>query len=379
MREKLIILASFLLVVTAVVGLSMLRGEPDKPAASPAPKISAAGAFRGISLQLHNSSPDIPYQKYIDEIARAGANTLCLVVSAWQENCSSTSIFIDLRKTPSDRRVGELIAHARKLGLRVVFMPIVLLENQRTGEWRGMIKPEKDNWDDWWEDYTNYVLHYAGLAQAGGVDVFMVGSELISTETQDKRWRALIAKVRKAFKGRLSYSANWDHYTVVKWWDDLDLIGMTTYYDLTGGKKPTVERLVQAWKPIRDKILKWQAKTGRPILFTEVGWPNQETCAQFPWDYYRSKKPDPTAQANCFQAFFQTWADQDAVDGFLVWEWRNYPAQKTGPKDTPYVPCGKPAMNVIQKYLTRPAAKGRTDAAGATRPTTRPTTMPATK
>ncbi|HUS46791.1 MAG TPA: hypothetical protein VM098_01635, partial [Phycisphaerae bacterium] len=93
----------------------------------------------------------------------------------------------------------------------------------------------------------------------------------------------------------------------------------------------------------------------RPILFTEVGWPNQKTCAQYPWDYYRSPdKPDPTAQANCFEAFFQTWVGQKATAGFLVWEWRHHPDQKMDEKDPSYVPVGKPAMKVISKYLNGP-------------------------
>ncbi|HUU21683.1 MAG TPA: glycoside hydrolase TIM-barrel-like domain-containing protein [Phycisphaerae bacterium] len=349
--EKLVILLVFLLVVSAAVGLSELRRLTSKaPAASPPPlRPSAAREFRGICLQIHNGDPQHPYEKYIEEIAQTGANTLCLIVTGWQENCASTSIFIDLRKTPPDARVKGLIAHARKQGLRVIFMPIVLLENPNSGEWRGKIKPEK--WDDWWEDYTNYVLHYARLAQAAGAEVFIVGSELIKTEDQTDRWRALIRKVREVFKGRLSYSANWDHYRPVQWWDDLDLIGMTTYYDLTGGDKPTVERLCKSWKEIKSKILKWQAQINRPILFTEVGWPSQETCAQYPWDYYRSKKADPTAQANCFEAFFRTWIQEDSAAGFLVWEWRSWDGQKTGPQDTSYVPCGKPAMDVIKKYF----------------------------
>ena len=57
-----------------------------------------------------------------------------------------------------------------------------------------------------------------------------------------RRWRSLIRKTRKAYKGRLSYSANWDHYKDIEWWRDLDLIGMTVYYDLVGEKKPKIGR-----------------------------------------------------------------------------------------------------------------------------------------
>jgi hypothetical protein len=174
----------------------------------------------------------------------------------------------------------------------------------------------------------------------------------------------------------LSYSANWDHYRPITWWQDLDIIGMTTYYDLTGGKKPTVELLKESWRPLKEKILKWKGANypNHPILFTEVGWPNQATCAQYPWDYYRAMdKPDPEAQANCFEAFFAAWTDEPSVAGYLVWEWRNHPGHEIGPKDPSYVPCGKPAQKVIESHYraatTRKATTGPAKRAPASRPT----------
>jgi hypothetical protein len=327
---------------------------------APATRPAASGEFRGFSLQLNNSNLENPYEKLLDEIVATGANTVNLVVPGHQENCSSNSIFIDVRKCPGPKRVVEIVRYAKKIGLSVVLMPIVLLENGREGEWRGKINPEK--WEEWWKEYDSYILYNANLAQEGGADVFMVGSELVSTEKQSDKWKALIAEVRKVFKGRLSYSANWDHYKPIDWWGDLDIIGMTTYYDLTGGKKPTVETLVDAWKPIRKEILEWQAKINRPLIFTEVGWPNQVTCGQYPWDYYRSPdSPDPEAQANCFEAFFRTWASDTSTAGYLVWEWRTSVDQKIDEKDTSYSPEGKRAMAVIKKYLNQP--KGAPDKA----------------
>ena len=366
-KDKLIVLIAFLAALGVGVYLHIRSGTAESrgPAAGPM-KPSKAGEFRGISLQLHSSNPKVPYEKYIDRIATTGANTVSLVVPGYQENCASTSIFIDARKVPPPERVKALVARAKARKLRVVLMPIVLLENPGDDEWRGGISPPK--WDHWWEDYTNFICYWAHVAQDSGVDLLMVGSELVSTEDQTEPWRKLIARVRKIYtKGRLSYSANWDHYKIPKWWNDLDMIGMTTYHDLTGDRKPTLANILAGWRPIREQILTWRATINRPIIFTEVGWPNQPSCAQFPWDYYRSTETDPQAQAACFEAFFQTWITQKEVAGILVWEWQSREGQDISPKtDTSYVPCGKPAMDVIRKYFQ--AASPNADAAAGRSP-----------
>ncbi|MHC4718790.1 MAG: M56 family metallopeptidase, partial [Planctomycetota bacterium] len=106
------------------------------------------GEYRGITLRLHSSDPKIPFEKYVEEIAQTGANTICLSTAAYQENCSSSSLFIESRKAPTKARTIRLIQLARARGLRVVVMPIMLLENPRGGEWRGKIDPPKP--DDWW-------------------------------------------------------------------------------------------------------------------------------------------------------------------------------------------------------------------------------------
>ena len=359
MYRNVIILILFAFVVLAVVWLGHLSGEgPVNIAPPPRPIMpSQGGEFRGFSLQLHGGSSDIPYEKFITEIARTGANTLCLVVHGYQENTNSTNIIIDTRRTPDDQRLGELINHAHKKRLRVMLMPVVLLSKRRGNEWRGKIKP--DDWNKWWEDYNQFILHYARLGQANGVEVLSVGSELISTETQTDRWKGLIAAVRKIYPGRLTYSANWDHYKVPQFWGELDIVGMTSYFTLAKGEKPAIEDLQATWAGIKGDILKWQKTVNRPILFTEVGWPNQVTAAEFPWNYYASPtKPDPLLQANCFEAFFATWINEKPVAGFLVWEWRNSLNRPTSPqKDTSYCPADKPAMKVIKKYFQIPSPK----------------------
>jgi len=283
----------------------------------------------------------------------------------WEKSLAdATSIFIEARKTPPNARMKKLVRHARNRGLRVVLMPILLLENPGESEWRGKISPREP--DKWWQDYENFILFYAKIAEKTKAEVFVVGSELVSLTGEVKRWRRLIGKVRNVYSGRLSYSANWDHYFNITWWDDLDIVGMTSYYDLVGENKPTLDVLLKAWRPIKEEILAWQRKFNRPILFTEVGWPNQEGCAKYPWNYYHNPdKPDPATQAKCFEAFFRTWENEKVLAGVLVWEWRNHEGMKGGPADTSYFPEGKPAMQAIRKYFTSPGAPEAAAAAPA--------------
>jgi len=366
-RQRWAVLGVVLLLLAAVAVPQAFRfAEKAKPVDLPPPLTpSPAGQFRGIALQLHSNDPNIPFEKYVEEIARTGANTICLSTAAYQENTGANSVFIDSRRSPPADRLIGLIELSHKRGLRVVLMPIVLLENPGAGEWRGLIDPPRP--DEWWEDYENVILFYAKVAERGKAEMLMVGSELISLERQTGRWRTLIGKVRKVYRGRLSYSANWDHYEVPKFWSDLDVIGMTVYYDLVGQKKPSLEVLLESWKPIKKRVLRWQRTQGKPIIFTEVGWPSMVGCAKEPWNYVTGQKPDLRTQDLCFQAFFRTWRGEPVVAGALIWEWRNAPGQHGGPLDTSYVPINKPAMQTIQEYFKSPGAA----------PPTRASTSPA--
>ena len=351
------VLLAFVLAIATIVGVRFAGGlsTTTKPVGDPV-HVSGMAEYCGVTLQLTNGEDGDQYDKLIDEIAaKTSANTIAMVVFGYQENCASSSIFIDQRRTPGKAHLTRLIKHAQSKVLKVTLMPVVLLENPGQNEWRGKINPDT-KWSSWWEDYDNFIMHYASIAQDTGVDILMVGSELISTEKKTEDWRSLIQQVRKVYKGRLAYSANWDHYKVPEFWDDLDIVGMTTYHELAGkDARPSVEDLKKKWAEIKSGILEWQAKVKRPIIFTEVAWPNQVSAAWEPWNYYRSpEKPDAELQARCFKAFFETWSNEPAVAGFLVWEWRQGPDQNVAPdKDTGYVPFGKPAMDVINECFKK--------------------------
>ena len=78
---------------------------------------------------------------------------------------------------------------------------------------KGQIDP--DDWSVWWAHYDEFITYFLDIANRAGVDRFVVGSELNSTEPQIEQWRRIIARVRGSFSGEVAYASNWDRYDLV--------------------------------------------------------------------------------------------------------------------------------------------------------------------
>ena len=330
-------------------------GDTGTPVTSPSTRAAAnrrraSGLpYCGVAMQVQRIDLIGEYEKSIDEVAALGADTVSIVVDARQENGSSSRIFIDVRMTPTPEQLLRLIRHAKDKGLRVVLMPIVLLDNPRGNEWRGTIRP--DSWAEWWDSYRQMMYHYAWVAQSGGVDVLVVGSELVSTESRADEWRKTIAHVRKTFKGQLTYSANWDHYNRVPFWDQLDLMGMNSYYKLGNDHRVPVEEIVARWKDIQQDLLSFQRRINKPLILLEAGWCSLRNAAHEPWDYTRLDQPvDVQLQKKLYEGFFKAWWGNPGLGGFILWEW---PPGDGGPRDRGYTPENKPAEAVMREWLAR--------------------------
>lgn len=371
MLQKVIIgcaLAVYVLVVgCAFVGSAERVGETRATTTNHTPtrfpnKLADGLPYRAIGMQIQRIDWMDNYKKSIDEIADVGADTVKFVVDARQEHGGSSRIYMDVRSTPTPDQLGDLIQYAKKKNLRVILMPIVLLDKPRGNEWRGKIEPEGEfGWDNWWESYREMLWHYSWISQSYGVDVLVIGSELVSTEKQTDEWLATIQKVRGWYHGKITYSANWDHYAGIQWWDKLDMIGMNSYWKLGENRDVSIEQIKQNWKKIQAELYPFIEKTGRPLLFTEVGWCSMANMAYEPWDYTKSESvapTDPELQRKLYEAFFESWYRDPHLGGFSIWEWTPEPdpddATGQRQKRRGYTPEGKPAEQVLRKWLERP-------------------------
>jgi hypothetical protein len=304
---------------------------------------SAAPPIKGVALGLYPGGPDDP-SPALAEIASTGATTVSLVVSWRQHDVKSVPIEPTDNVTVPDEQVRKVIRAAHAAKLQVFLFPIIEVEIRHPLEWRGTIAPP--DVQEWWKNYETFIMHYAALAAEENVELFAVGSELVSTETWQERWYHLISKVKAKYKGKLVYSANWDHYEPVSFWDRVDYVGVTAYNELTKKENATEAELTAGWDDIRKKLVAFSTKVKRPLIITEIGYTSQVGASLHPWDYTLRAKVDLEEQRKCYQAFVNAWKDEPQLGGVFWWNWYG----QGGPEDITYTPRGKPAEIVLRAW-----------------------------
>ncbi len=354
--------AAIMLVGTIVLSAMMLMlhvngmGRPQRPVTRRLPPlpplrypISALPPIRGFSMQLNNPHGLSGYLHAIAKLRSMGCTWINFVINARQHDVHADNIHIDPKVSLTPLQIHEVLLAAHHLGIHTMLMPIVLLNHATGNDWRGVIKPK--SWNLWFARYRAYILAAATWAQQAHVTIFCVGSELLSTEPFNTQWLHIIRLVRQRFSGKLTYSANWDHYQYVHFWPQLNYIGMNSYYDLSDSKDPSIAEVVAHWQRIKHRILTFAARERKPVLFTEIGWDNLNNTLAKPWDYVGTGLINPHNQVIAYQAFIRVWRKLPASSfvGAFIWEW--LPGCK--PTDYgAYSPQGEPVLPLIRHWIS---------------------------
>lgn len=318
-----------------------LAGAPEAEARS----FGAPPPERGVALGLFSQDPAFDYHHLLEEIRALGATHVTVTWVWWQDTIRAHDIRRVESWSATDEQIVTSIRAAKTLGLHVTALPIIRLVNSAKNEWRGRIAPESE--DEWWRSYRAFVLHSAKLSRQGGADRFSVGSELLSREHMRDRWTDVIESLRvETPELELMYSANWDHYEKVTFWDLVDVVAITGYWELTRSLDPTVEELNMAWVGVKRDVEAWSRRLGRPIVVSEIGYPSLDGAAAWPWDETRKSAVDLEEQRRAYEAFARSWSDTPFLRGAYWWNWFGF----GGARDTNYTPRRKPAEDVIRAW-----------------------------
>ncbi|AIM59697.1 glycoside hydrolase [Cellulophaga lytica] len=299
------------------------------------------------------SSRDKVTQKNITPILTINANAASVMPFGFIRDINDPQlIFNSDRQWFGERKDG--IKHytdiLHKNGIGVMLKPQIWI---RDGKFTGTLEMDsEEHWLTLEKSYLNFILTYATLAQEVNVDVFCIGTELEKFVLQRPEfWSKLIVEVKKVYKGKLTYAANWDEYPKVPFWSKLDYVGVDAYFPLSKEKHPTVAQLKQGWQPHKKALKQMSSSVNKPILFTEYGYRSMDYTGEKPWLVDRNKtNVNLEAQSNATKAILEMFWTEDWFAGGYVWKWFIDHDNVGGEDDNRFTPQNKPAELVLKQY-----------------------------
>ncbi|MGX5681914.1 glycoside hydrolase family 113 [Schumannella luteola] len=297
------------------------------------------------------------------EMASWGIDSVALHVHLAQETFASTRLFADIRATASDEELVAAIGAFRSHGIRVMLKPMV--ESQDSA-WQGSIRfPDDGNeqiagirtayWAAWFASFTEWLAHYARLAERSGVEVFCVGCELVGTMDQSALWTTAIQAVRAEFSGAVTY--NTDHsalHAPRDWFQGLDLLSISYYVSVASGPGESVEQMRATLAPLADELGEQAEALGMPVIFGEIGARSRVGTATLPWDYQTRAPYSGQEQADYLEAILSTFWERPWWRGLYWWKWeerQSRPLYREDPAgDTGFTLQGKPGQGTLSSW-----------------------------
>lgn len=386
-----------LIAIPALALTLTLTLAPPSPAADP----SSLGFLKGHSWGWVGNRGDFASPEAADsmkKLAATGANSVCIAFAANMDTAETpTFTWGDNQdRMVTDAEIRRAIALARENNLKVILKPVV---NPSDGVWRAWIKfyrpvtaeeraagttsvvdpwgsepvtrdgqtVDLAKWDQWWKFFHDFLVHYAKIAAEEKVEMFCLGCEMNSTEEFEDRWRATIADIRGEYPGVLTYDVNHGRESEVPWWDAVDVISVSAYYQVPPPAGQTIEQAVKQTTPKAEILAQFvqnkqqladlSAKYKKPILFIETGVTNVRGCARYPWSHPDAQLGDPIdnqEQVNYYEAMCEAFWDEPWFMGFAWWDWpaRLYPAEAAA-THRGFCVYGKPAEAVVKEWYAK--------------------------
>ncbi len=213
------------------------------------------------------------------------------------------------------------IREAHGLGMKIMIKPHLAYWGSRFS-WRGAIEfADPADRDRFWASYPRWIERMAGMT--ADADAFVVGTELDRLVADDAPWRQLIGAVRQRTAAHLTFASNWDAYAALPFWDALDAVGVQAYFPVApaGARVADVDALVAGWTGALEGLRAIHLSTGKPVVFTELGYNDSSEAAAQPWATHQGGPDAATVQARCLEAALNTVGREPWIRGAFLWKW----------------------------------------------------------
>tara|TARA_R110000787_G_scaffold276239_2_gene385100 strand:- start:1476 stop:2480 length:1005 start_codon:yes stop_codon:yes gene_type:complete len=308
-----------------------------------------AQKINGISFV---SSRDSITTTHTNPIVNVNANYATLMPFGFIKELASPEIRFNTKGQWYGERERGIRQYASALqirGIKIMIKPQIWVSK---GQYTGFITMDSEvKWKKLEDTYEAFILTYAKIAQDIKADAFCIGTELEKfVANRPDYWEFLIQKIKKVYKGKLTYASNWDEFKRVTFWNQLDYIGIDAYFPLTDKKSPTVQEFEDGWKPHKAEIKKIQSQFKKPVLFTEYGYRSVDFTGKEPWNSEGvSGSVNLDAQKNGLQAIHNQFWKEDWFAGGFVWKWFHRHDKVGGERNNRFTPQNKPAETLMKK------------------------------
>jgi hypothetical protein len=363
MKNVLMPLLLFSLLIGLILGATGVRQSRETvPSAEreetnpPSPVAARQLTYRGVSWVAGDSITE----DQLEQLKQHHVNWIAQTPFGWQRHYRSPEVMLNTNGRAYWGELDQGLIHttrlARQLGIKTLLKPHIWLRDRNDGKWLGDIDMEtEEQWQRWFATYRAFILHYARLAQEHQMEALCIGTELHTPAVKrEQDWRRLIREIRQVYGGQLTYAANWyKEYEEIKFWDELDFIGIQAYFPLTQRENPSVAELRKGWQDPLRSIEKVQQKYKKPVVFTEAGYKSTPDAAVEPWKWpdrnWQEIKVSEETQANGYEALFQTFWPKPYFEGLFIWKW--YPSIREGRRDRfDFTPQHKAAAAVMSRW-----------------------------
>jgi hypothetical protein len=323
-----------------------------------------------------------------------GANSVALTFE-YGIDVQHSAVYADVAYTENLTAIAATIVEANSRGLSVMVRPLIdfldptKIGSYSLGDWRSFYNPT--NPAAFFASYKAMIVDIATVAQANGATSLSIAAELdqLTGPNYLSYWTDIIATVRTVFSGKLTYSADWDDNispwqgqhgltagtgnlaTQVSFWNQLDYLGIDCYAPISDAASPVLADLIAGWAQVpsdptskavtgNQSLISYfesvAAQTGKPLLFTELGYESASDAARQPAGT-STNIYDPALQANLYAAFFAAWQQSanSLLLGVYFWNW-DPNAAEVGPGNGPnFSPQGQPAQAVVTTNFSTPS------------------------
>ena len=315
--------------VTPATRLTEVTEPPAKPCSSKQRNFQMGVAFPDWGTTAYGESDT----KWLAELPAMQTGTAaCWVempVLLHQSSLTSTSV-VQGDPTTLLPSFNYGIHFAKSLGLHV----FVVMQLQSSGDqlWSAFIHfSTYAQEQQWFASYWQTLRPYAMAAEQNGVEQLALGTEYkwLEQNAPASLWNGLIDELSQVFHGTITYNMDWSalHNPVPSWMRNphLKMIGVSAYEPLENTPVRVDPKQIRAlWaQTVQRDLDNFSIALGKPIVLSEVGYPNCQVALYQPWNSSCTAPQDQQEQAAATDAALADILPDKRILGTFFWGWDN--------------------------------------------------------